>query len=359
MKKNLLKILVFVAAVNLPFISVDTFYAEEREQMTFDKMIEENMDKNATDINKNLEKKLNAYGISDDDINDMPDSFIEKIEENNGNIDVDIKFYGCIAEDEEDNISTTQTENDEQIVEMDNLVELSDDEVDMIIAQSYSEDNADTSIGSELATGFMTNAYALGIEDEKEWKYDGIVEVYVCMSYGTVASNGTRTVETYAQAEWLKEPSKRGEDVLSISFQNDVVVDDSYSSGTYTYQNVDHSNPGILVKTNVKVPKSKLFVDGRMSSAYIKLNLVDDKSYAMAKKHLITLHTRGIVTNKSTQCVKAVATYWHKTTDISKTTSVDFTASSNGVGVTAYTTVSRGTRLKAMPNPAKSIIYFK
>lgn len=362
MRKKLFKVLTFIAVINLPFLTVDTFYANEREKMTFDKMIEKNMDKHTTHINKNIEKKLNAYGLSDDNINEMPESFVKKIEENNGNISVDVKFYGCVEEETENCTNETQeesvSENVEQVMENDDLVELSEEEINMVINNCYSEDNTSNSIVSEVASGFVQTAYAASNEDEKEWDYDGVVEVYICMTYGTPASNGTRTVDVYTQAEWLEEPSKRGEDVLDITFDQDVSFDKDSLKGSYTYQNVDHSNPGILITTDESVSSSKLPMSCKQGAAWIKFNLVDDKSWAKAKKHKITLSATGIVSSSCTTCVQATATYWHKTTSISKDTTVEFSASNEGVGITVYTTLSKETKLKSMPNGAIATLFF-
>ena len=373
-KRYLFKLAVFIAAVNLPFITVDLTMANEKEskKITYDSLIQYNLENDTTGINRNVERKLNAYGITDEQITRIPQDYLENIYEQNGNITVEKKYYGYVSQEEDKLIEEDINDSNLNMVEADSiiidgeeyesgkLVELTEEEIDEVINEKYNDEYNKVYKNDKM--NFVNTAYASNVskyEDTQPWKYDGELEVCEIITYGPPTDNGLRTIDVYAMAEWIKEPKHRGEDVLGIVLHPDTMILDETIQRSYTFTYMDFSNPGIIVPFPQNVSKSKLPVECCGNAFFVKFNLADDKSHAYARNHVITLRAMGMVINTNTKYTWANAYYWHKKTKISSSTGVQFSATSQGYGISVYTTPELKTVVAHNSPPPYVRIVFK
>lgn len=375
MKNKFAKLMTFILVTILPFISVDLVsYGENNvntKDITYSDYLEMNIENHETEYNENLEKKLNANGITDEMIERIPKEFVEKISENNGNIGVELNYYKCV--EMPDNISQEML-NDNNInknntiivdgeeYEQVNLVELSDEELDELINYEYKKDVNSESCGSM----FQQKAYAASLnklEDEVKSE-SGMLYMYSMITYGQTTESGLKTVYIYSEAEWLISPKNRGEDVFGIEFHYDTLVDDSSIVRKYSYIENDHSNPGIITKTERNVATSSLPVNSEGNAFYVKFNLEDDKSYSYITDNIISLSGCATVINTSLKATSANTYYWHKTRNISRSTSVQLGLTIDKYGnptmeISVYETFQKTTQLNKISVSPEVHIEFK
>lgn len=374
MKKTIAKMLVFSVTVTLPFMAGNIVYtpADEEIKVTLEEKIENEIENHTTDIPQNIECKLNAYGISDENIKNIPEEIIHKIEESNGSIKVEVQYYGC--KDSENASDADNSEVDENFYEFQQKLEnetaddemyetvcmipMTEDEVNEVV--DFSEDKVNEGNSSSVMSSFCKNAYADGYEDVAVDNYDGVVQVVMLMTYGRPLSNGLRTVSVYEYAEWVKRPKYTGEDVLGITFPTTVLVDKETLGRQYTYQYKDHSNPGIYVYFNHSASLSKLPVKYNNEAVAMTADLANDTASATAQKHCLAIWVDGIVSDRSVKYVNAVGHYFHKVKKISNKTTVVLGVNSNSGGyIQAYNTSSRESLLHEVPNNPVCAIRFK
>lgn len=240
------------------------------------------------------------------------------------------------------------------------LVELTEEEIDEVINEKYYSEYNKVSKNDKM--NFMNTAYASNVstyEDEKKWSYDGELEIYELITYGPQTSGGLKTVDVYASAEWLKEPSHRGEDVLGIVMHHDTMIISDTIQQSYKFTYMDFSNPGIIIPFPQEVSKSKLPVGCSGNAFYVKFDLADDKNHAYARNHIITLRAMGTVINTSAKGTWANAYYWHKKSKISSRTYAQFSASSNGFGINVFNTIEKKTEMAHNSPPPYVNVVFK
>ena len=145
-RKKTMKLIAFVLATIIPFVSVDLIsYGEsEVEDITYKEYVDMNIKDYTTDYNENLEKKLNANGITDEMIEKIPTDYIEKILVNNGDVDVNVTYYK-LSDNNDTNESYMNEDIEESLTnegfEEVELVELSEDELDKLVNYVYHEND--------------------------------------------------------------------------------------------------------------------------------------------------------------------------------------------------------------------------
>ena len=339
-RKKTMKLIAFVLATIIPFVSVDliSYGQSEVEDITYKEYVDMNIKDYTTDYNENLEKKLNANGITDEMIEKIPTDYIEKILVNNGDVDVNVTYYK-LSDNNDTNESYMNEDIEESLTnegfeEME-LVELSEDELDKLVNYVYHENDESKS------SMFQKTTYAASsIYEDTQNSPTGMLALYSLMTYG-VEDNGHRGVDIYSEAEWLVSPKNRGEDILGIVFKSDTMVDANTIERTYSYVMNDHSNPGIINKEKRTVPASSLPVACKGSAFYVKFNLVDDKNYYYVTDNIISVRAQGTVTYRDVYSTWANKYYWHKTNKISNSTTVEFQAGTSGMGINVYETISK------------------
>lgn len=368
MKKLIARVMVFCLTVTIPFLTGDLLEASanDKERVTLEYKIEHEIKNDTTDVPANIERKLNAYGISDENIEHIPDKVINNLKENNGNGTIDVRYYGSKSSDEqaeEENYYEFQQRLEEsageltdEMYETECLVPLTEEEVNKIF--NFSESTKDE---GHLSTGnqFCQNVYADGMEDQTEDDYDGLVQVYIMITYGKPLSNGLKTVSVYECAEWLKRPKYTGEDVIGITFPEGILVDKETLGREYRYQYKDHSNPGIFQYFDCKADTSKLPVRYNNCAVAMTADLANDTKSAMAQKHFLAIWVEGIVSNKGTKCVNASGHYFHKVKKISNKTTVVIGVNHGGGYINAYNSTSCDSVLHEVPNNPMCLIRFK
>lgn len=367
MKKIIARVMVFCMTVTIPFLTGDLLEASahDKEKVTIGDKIENEIKNDTTDVPENIERKLNAYGISDENIEHIPDKVIDNLVENNGNGIIDVRYYGSKSSDEQDEenyyefqqrLEESEDELVEEVYETQCLVPLTEEEVNEIFDFSEStEDEKHISMGSL----FCQNVYADGMTDQTEDTYDGLVQVCIMITYGKTLSNGLKTVSVYECAEWLKRPKYTGEDVIGITFPEGVLVDKETLGREYRYQYKDHSNPGIFQYFDYKADTSKLPVKYNNCAVAMTADLADDTSSAVAQNHFLAIWVEGIVSNKGTKCVNATGHYFHKVKKISNKTTVVLGVNQGGGYINVYNSTACDSVLHEVPNNPMCLLRFK
>ena len=367
MKKTIAKMLVFSVTVTLPFMAGNIVYtpADEEIKVTLEEKIENEIENHTTDIPQNIECKLNAYGISDENIASIPEGVIDNIEDNNGNVKVDVAYYGCkYTEEQGDDENFYEFQQklegellDEEQYETECLVPLTEEEVNEEF--DFSENTGNVNEAS-AGNSFCQNVYADDMIDKRQDNYDGLLQVTILITYGKPLDNGLKTVSVYEYAEWLKRPKYTGEDVLGISFPAGVLVDRATLGREYRYQYKDHSNPGIFLYFDYKASTSQLPVKYSNNAVAMTVDLANDTKSATAQNHYLAIWVDGIVSDKGIKYVNAVGQYFHKVKKISNKTTVVLGVNTQGAGyIQAYNSTTLESKLYEMPNNPVCAIRFK
>lgn len=337
--RKLLKTL--VAIVTVTVLSVSQIYAGtpivengDIVMENYDSFIQEEMDDNSTDLDKNLEQELNSQGILDSQIESWSDETIEKINESD-DVSVEVMYF-----------------NEEDDGE---LSELSDEEVEKFFEKVYDE-NLDSDLhegkmieliddeneGEDIQEKNKTLLEMLGLE-ETVYGANEPIDTTVVSSSGVLKCDIIVTKDqgrahalwVVADATWLSQPKYTLTDYMSISAQGlDTQVDNKTETGaTYTYTRNAVQPGGRLVKYQTSVDKKP--THRGEYGFYTYVNLCDDIPGVVFRNHNITMNGDFYINNwkNSAGQINFKFEYMHQQKKLQKDDSVVASVGTTGLNL--------------------------